>query len=94
MLQSGGAEFSPVKVSRLVLTRLHRSEVMVKEWGAPIGNQYYRSLMPDFPISLCGSCNKVSYYSSPCNRGSVHIVVTHTYMHAQGKNHICEMKGI
>ena len=74
MLQGGGAEFSPVKVSRLVLTRLHRSEVMVKEWGAPIGNQYYRSLMPDFPISLCGSCNKVSSPSIPAHN-------THTYMH-------------
>ncbi|CAI8031942.1 Intraflagellar transport protein 122 homolog [Geodia barretti] len=56
----GGSEFQPVEVGRSVLTRLHRSEVMVKEWGAPIGNQYYRSVMPDFPISLCGSCNKVS----------------------------------
>ena len=59
-LAQGGNEFQPVEVGRSVLTRLHRSEVMVKEWGAPIGNQYYRSVMPDFPISLCGSCNKVS----------------------------------
>ena len=69
-----------VEVGRLVLTRLHRSEVMVKEWGAPIGNQYYRSLMPDFPISLCGSCNKVSY-SSPSIPILSHMH-THTYMHA------------
>ena len=47
-------------VGRAVLTRLHRSEVVVKRWGVPIGNQYYRSVMPDFPISLCGTCNKVS----------------------------------
>jgi intraflagellar transport protein 122 len=52
-------EFHPVVVGRAVLTRLHRSEVVVKRWGAPIGNQYYRSVMPDFPISLCGTCNKM-----------------------------------
>ena len=69
---------------------------MVKEWGAPIGNQYYRSLMPDFPISLCGSCNKVSYISP-----SIPILShmhTHTYMHAgvslyKLKNHCCEIEG-
>lgn len=53
-------EFVPVVASRSVLTRLHRSEVLVKQWGPPIGNQYYRSIMPDFPISICGNCNKVS----------------------------------
>ncbi|CAI8057296.1 Intraflagellar transport protein 122 homolog [Geodia barretti] len=61
----GGSEFCPVEVGRSALTGLHRSEVMVKEWGTPIGNQYYRSVMPDFPISLCGSCNKVSCSSFP-----------------------------
>jgi len=52
-------EFQPAVVGREVLSRLHRTEVVVKKWGAPIGNQYYRSLMPDFPISLCSNCNKV-----------------------------------
>ena len=42
--------------------RLHRSEVTVKKWPAPIGNQYYHSVMTDFPISQCNNCNKVSSY--------------------------------
>ena len=60
VLPQESGEFHPVVVGRAVLTRLHRSEVVVKRWGAPIGNQYYRSVMPDFPISLCRTCNKVS----------------------------------
>ena len=60
VMMQGSSEFCPVEVGHSVLARLHRSEVIVKKWGAPIGNQYYRSVMPDFPISLCGSCNKVS----------------------------------
>ena len=60
-----------MEVSQSVLTRLHRSETIVKQWGAPIGNQYYRSVMPDFPISLCGNCNKVSSTS----------ISSHTFIH-------------
>ena len=77
LAQGDGSEFQPVEVGRSALTRLHRSEVMVKEWGAPIGNQYYRSVMPDFPISLCGSCDKVSRSSFPTHlRGlDIHNIV-------------------
>ena len=39
-------ELCPVEVGRSVLTGLHRAEVIIKQWGAPIGNQYY-------PVSLC-----------------------------------------
>ena len=65
-MPQASSEFQPVVVGRAVLTSLHRSEVMVKRWGAPIGNQYYRSIMPEFPISLCANCNKVSCYAVGC----------------------------
>ena len=57
---STSGELCPVVVGGSVLAGLHTAEVIVKQWGAPIGNQYYRSVMTDFPISLCVNCNKVS----------------------------------
>ena len=57
----GSDELCLVEVGHSILIRLHRSEVIVKKWGVPIGNQYYRSVMTDFPISQCNNCNKVRY---------------------------------
>ena len=56
------SEFSPVVVGRKVLENLHRTEVLVKKWGPPIGNQYYRSILPDVSITICSNCNKVGHY--------------------------------
>ena len=61
-LSQGGMhseDLCPVVVGGSVLAGLHRAEVIVKQWGVPIGNQYYRSVMTDFPILLCVNCNKV-----------------------------------
>ena len=55
-----GGDFVPVVVGRSLLESLHHSEVFVKQWGAPLGNQYYRSFLPDVFITICSSCNKVS----------------------------------
>jgi intraflagellar transport protein 122 len=51
----GGSEFQPVEVGRSILTRLHRSEVMVKEWGGsnwkpvlPLGH----ARLPHLPLWL------------------------------------------
>jgi hypothetical protein len=30
------------------------------KWPPPLGNQYYRNLLPDVPIANCPTCNKVS----------------------------------
>ena len=55
----GGGDFVPVVVGRSVLESLHHSEVLVKQLGAPLGNRYYRSIIPDISITICSSCNKV-----------------------------------
>jgi len=49
-----------VVVGRSTLEGLHRLEVIVKQWGPPIGNQYFKSILTDVSITLCSSCNKVS----------------------------------
>ena len=53
-------EFVPVVCGRKVLESMHRLEVIVKKWGPPIGNQYFKSVMPEINITICSSCNKVS----------------------------------
>ena len=53
-------KFVPVVYSRSHLVALHRMEVIIKRWGPPVGNQYYKSIMPDMHITLCPGCNKVS----------------------------------
>ena len=60
----GGGDFDPVVVGRSVLESPHHSEVLVKQLGAPLGNRYYRFIIPDFPITICSSCNKVYYLYS------------------------------
>lgn len=52
-------DFVPVVCGRRVLESLHRLEVIVKKWGPPIGNQYFKSIMPDVNVTVCPSCNKV-----------------------------------
>ena len=49
----------PVVVDRETLQAMHRTEVIVKKWGAPIGNQYYQSLIPDISIAICRNCSQV-----------------------------------
>jgi hypothetical protein len=61
LLTQGASEFTPVVVGRnLVLEGLHHTEVLVKKWSPPIGNQYYRSILPDVSITICSTCNKAS----------------------------------
>lgn len=60
LLQQGGSEFVPVRVSRSTLQAMNSREVMVKKWPPPLKYQYYRSLLPDVSITLCTSCNRVS----------------------------------
>lgn len=57
---STNGEFVPVVVDRETLQAMHRTEVIVKKWGAPIGNQYYQSIIPDIGIAICRNCNQVS----------------------------------
>ena len=77
-VQQGGSEFVPVRVGRSTLQAMNSREVLVKKWPAPLKYQYYRSLLPDVSITLCSSCNRVSYSSFL----RVKIVVT------VGSNHI------
>ena len=56
---SSNGEFVPVVVDRETLQAMHRTEVIVKKWGAPIGNQYYQSLIPDISIAICRNCSQV-----------------------------------
>ena len=51
--------FVPVTCGRAHLEAMHRMEVFIKRWSAPIGNQYFKSIMPDVNIKLCSGCNKV-----------------------------------
>ncbi len=53
-------DFVPVVYGRSHLASLHRMEVIIKCWGPPVGNQYFKSIMPDMHITLCPGCNKVS----------------------------------
>ena len=55
--------FVPVVCGHGELESLHRLEVIIKKWGPPIGNQYFKSVMPDVNITVCSSCNKVSNYA-------------------------------
>lgn len=64
-IQDAG-DFVPVKVSIHTLESLHRTEVLIKQWGAPIGNQYYKSVLPDVPLTLCDNCNKVYTLYNRC----------------------------
>eukprot|EP00731_Ephydatia_muelleri_P000623 Em0001g623a len=58
-LHSTNGEFFRVVVDRETLQAMHRTEVIVKKWGAPIGNQYYQSLIPDISIAICRNCNQL-----------------------------------
>ena len=52
-------EYSPLLVNREVLRSLTPPEIFIKHWPPPLRNQYFKSLMPDLPISLCPSCFQV-----------------------------------
>ena len=61
LLQQGGSEFVAVRVGRSTLQSMNSREVLVKKWPSPLKYQYYRSLLPDVSITLCSSCNRVSF---------------------------------
>ena len=65
-------------VDRETLQAMHRTEVIVKKWGAPIGNQYYQSLIPDISITICRNCNQVRGGRGVFVRGqsaSMHVIL-------------------
>ena len=64
LLQQGGSEFVAVRVGRSTLQAMNSREVLVKKWPSPLKYQYYRSLLPDVSITLCSSCNRVSFSQS------------------------------
>jgi hypothetical protein len=41
------------------LKALEPQEVIIMKWPLPLGNKYYRNLLPDVPIANCQTCNKV-----------------------------------
>ncbi|XP_014652267.1 PREDICTED: intraflagellar transport protein 122 homolog isoform X4 [Ceratotherium simum simum] len=55
-LEQGGSEFVPLVVSRSVLRSLSRRDVLIKRWPRPLQWQYFRSFLPDAPITMCPSC--------------------------------------
>ena len=57
-MQEGG-DFVPVKVDREILKSLPKTEVIIKNWGHRGGNQYYKVLLPEVPITLCKQCQQV-----------------------------------
>ncbi|XP_062056469.1 intraflagellar transport protein 122 homolog isoform X4 [Lepus europaeus] len=54
--EQGGSEFVPIVVSRSVLRSMSRRDVLIKRWPPPLRWQYFRSLLPDAPITMCPSC--------------------------------------
>ncbi|XP_040851170.1 intraflagellar transport protein 122 homolog isoform X3 [Ochotona curzoniae] len=54
--EQGGSEFVPIVVSRSVLRSMSRRDVLIKRWPPPLQWQYFRSLLPDAPITMCPSC--------------------------------------
>lgn len=64
-LQQGGSEFVPIVVSRSVLRSMSRRDVLIKRWPPPLQWQYFRSLLPDAPITMCPSCFQVR---NPCQQ--------------------------
>ncbi|XP_066100588.1 intraflagellar transport protein 122 homolog isoform X2 [Saccopteryx bilineata] len=54
--EQGGSEFVPVVVSRSVLRSMSRRDVLIKRWPPPLRWQYFRSLLPEAPITMCPSC--------------------------------------
>nr|XP_008115197.1 PREDICTED: intraflagellar transport protein 122 homolog isoform X3 [Anolis carolinensis] len=54
--EQGGSEFVPVVVNRAILRSMSRRDVLVKRWPKPLRWQYFRSLLPDNPITMCPFC--------------------------------------
>jgi len=50
-----------VRVDREILKSLPKSEVIIKKWGQRAGNQYYKVLLPEVPMTLCKECQQVSF---------------------------------
>lgn len=63
-MQEGG-EFVPVKVDREILKSIPKNEVIIKNWGHRGGNQYYKVLLPEVPITICKQCQQVSNHWMP-----------------------------
>ncbi|GFR60058.1 intraflagellar transport protein 122 [Elysia marginata] len=52
-------EFQPVVVNKPTLQTMSRSDVFILKWPKPLRYQFFRSLLPDVPITTCSSCNKL-----------------------------------
>ena len=55
-MEHTSTEYSPILLNREVLRSLSTSEVFIKQWPLPLRFQYFKTLMPDLPISSCPSC--------------------------------------
>ncbi|BFZ08413.1 hypothetical protein BsWGS_11452 [Bradybaena similaris] len=56
---SDNHEFTPVVVNRTTLKSLSRSEVYVLKWSRPLRYQFFKTLLPDVPVTFCSTCNKL-----------------------------------
>ncbi|CAG0893454.1 unnamed protein product [Cyprideis torosa] len=45
-----------VLLSRSALASLEPSEVIIAKWPQPVGNRYFKNLMPEMSLTLCPSC--------------------------------------
>jgi len=52
-------QFPPIRVGVKALVAMKREEVFVKRWAQSpaVRCQFYRSVIPDVPITLCPHCN-------------------------------------
>jgi len=50
--------FLPITANRAILRQMRSSEIYVQQWPEPIGNQYYRNVLPELSVSHCKACNK------------------------------------
>ncbi|KAK0064191.1 intraflagellar transport protein 122 [Biomphalaria pfeifferi] len=54
-----GEDFQPVVVNKSTLQTMSRSDVYILKWPKPLRYQFFRSLLPDVPLTLCSTCNKL-----------------------------------
>ena len=58
MVSAGGigADVEPVEVTREMLLAMPPGEVFVERWPEPLSFRYFRSVLPDVPLTMCQRC--------------------------------------
>ena len=75
---TGGSHFEPIRVNRDDLLAMPSNEVYVQHWPAPLGNRYYRNMMPDVvSVSACSTCNRVSLCAEVDSGSLIFLVLPH-----------------